>query len=127
VPNQDPDEILDRLREHFEAGGFGELEVTKLGWGTRAYWSPLTSFIVQAAARALESVWGSRPTVLVTDPGAAPMWDICAGNGVPLADFGAAYSGTRAHAPNESYRLDYAEKAVRSMVRFVDEFASSAG
>jgi acetylornithine deacetylase/succinyl-diaminopimelate desuccinylase-like protein len=127
VPNQDPDEVLDRLREHFRSHGFGELEVAKLAWGTRAYWSSPRSSIVEAAARALELVWGSRPTLLVTDPGAAPMWDICAANGVPLADFGAAYSGTRAHAPNESFRLDYAEKAVRSMARFIDEFASSAG
>ena len=127
VPDQDPDEVLDRLREHFRSHGFGELEVTKLAPGTRAYWSSPTAPIVQAVARTLESVWGSRPTILVTDPGAAPMWDICAANRVPQADFGAAYSGSRAHAPNENLRLDYAEKAVRSMVRFLDEFALSAG
>jgi acetylornithine deacetylase/succinyl-diaminopimelate desuccinylase-like protein len=127
VPDQDPDEVIDRLREHFQSHGFGELAVAKLAWGNRAYWSSPKASIVEAAARALESVWGSRPTILVTDPGTAPMWDICAANGVPQADFGAAHSGSRAHAPNESIRLDYAEKGVRSMVRFIDEFASSAG
>jgi acetylornithine deacetylase/succinyl-diaminopimelate desuccinylase-like protein len=126
VPDQDPDEVLDRLRNHFRSHGFAELEVTKLAPGTRAYWSSPTDPIVQAVARALEPVWGSRPTILVTDPGAAPMWDICAANSVPQADFGAAYSGSRAHAPNENLRLDYAERTVRSMVRFLDEFASAA-
>jgi acetylornithine deacetylase/succinyl-diaminopimelate desuccinylase-like protein len=127
VPDQHRDEILGRLREHFESRGFGDVEVKELGSGTRAYWSSPEAFVVRAAARALESVWGSRPTVLVTDPGAAPMWDICAANGVPQADFGAAFSGSRAHAPNESFRLEYAEKAIRSMVRFIDEFGTSAG
>jgi acetylornithine deacetylase/succinyl-diaminopimelate desuccinylase-like protein len=125
VPDQQPDLILGRLREHFESHGFSELDVTEVAPGTRAYWSSPEAPIVQAAARALESVWGSRPTVLVTDPGTAPMWDICAANDVPQADFGGGYSGSRAHAPDESYRLDYAEKAVRSMVRFIDEFASA--
>ena len=126
VPDQDPETVLDRLRNHFRSHGFAELAVTRLAPGTRAYWSSPTDPIVQAVARALESVWGSRPTILVTDPGAAPMWDICAANSVPQADFGAAYSGSRVHAPNENLRLDYAERAVRSMVRFLDEFASAA-
>jgi acetylornithine deacetylase/succinyl-diaminopimelate desuccinylase-like protein len=126
VPDQDPDTVYDRLQKHFRAHGFNEVEVTKLSPGTRAYWSSPTDPIVQAVARALEPVWGSAPTILVTDPGAAPMWDICAANGVPQADFGAAYSGSRAHAPNENLRLDHAERTVRSMVRFIDEFASAA-
>jgi acetylornithine deacetylase/succinyl-diaminopimelate desuccinylase-like protein len=125
VPDQDPDAILSRLREHLDARGFGDVKVMKLNWGTRAYWSPPSAPIVRAASSAAESIWGTPPSILVTDPGTAPMWDVCAAEGVPLADFGAATPASRAHAPDENIRLDHAEKAARVMVRFVDEFARS--
>jgi hypothetical protein len=41
---------------------------------------------------------------------------------VPLADFGAATPASRARAPDENIRLDYAANVARSMARFLDEF-----
>jgi acetylornithine deacetylase/succinyl-diaminopimelate desuccinylase-like protein len=40
-----------------------------------------------------------------------------------MASLGGFHADSRAHAPNENYRLDLAEKAARIMARFVDEFA----
>ena len=125
VPDQDPDSVLVRLREHLESHGFGDVAVKTRNWGTRAYWSPSDAPIVLSAVRAAESVWGKRPSILVTDPGTAPMWDVCAEHGVAQADFGAATPASRAHAPNENIRLDHAEKVARTMVRFLDQFAAS--
>jgi peptidase-like protein len=79
VPDQDPDAILARVREHLDVRGFGDVNLRKLNWGTRAYWSPPDSLVARSAARAAGSVWGAPASIMVTDPGAAPMWDVCAG------------------------------------------------
>jgi peptidase-like protein len=79
VPDQDPDAILARVREHLDVRGFGDVILRKLNWGTRAYWSPPDSLVARSAARAAGSVWGAPASIMVTDPGAAPMWDVCAG------------------------------------------------
>ena len=51
------------------------------------------------------------------------MAQVCAANRVPMATLGGVHPDSRAHAPNENYRLDLAEKAVRMMARFLEEFS----
>ena len=66
VPDQNPDKILARLREHLDSRGFGDVMTRKLAWGTRAWTSP-DATIVRAVSRAVESVWAKPPSILVTD------------------------------------------------------------
>jgi acetylornithine deacetylase/succinyl-diaminopimelate desuccinylase-like protein len=51
---------------------------------------------------------------------------VYAEHGVPATSLGSADDECRAHAPDESYRLDYAALAVQITGRFLDEFAALA-
>jgi hypothetical protein len=51
------------------------------------------------------------------------MHAVCATHQVPTTSLGGADDECRAHAPDESFRLDYAALAVQMTGRFLDEFA----
>jgi acetylornithine deacetylase/succinyl-diaminopimelate desuccinylase-like protein len=122
VPQQDPEVLLARLRAHFDSAGFQEITM-RVVWAEAPYWSSPSDPIVGAAARAAETVLGVPSIVSVSAAGTAPMAQVCAANRVPVATIGGVHGDSRPHGPNENYRLDLAEKAVRIMARFVGEFA----
>lgn len=127
VPDQDPDEIYAIVQQYLGDGGFGDIEVNRAQWATRAYWTPSDHPILAAAARASADVFGRPSVQYVAAPGTIPMYQVCAPHGVPTTSLGAGHEDCRAHAPDENYRLDYAADAARCMARFLDEFAALDG
>jgi len=124
VPDQDPAVVLQAVRDHFSRRGFGDIEIVPFSFQYRAWWTPPDHPIVTAAVRVSEEVLG-KPTIHdLSAPGTAPMHEVCAAGNVPTTSLGGADDECRAHAPNESFRLDYAEAAVRMTGRFFDAFAA---
>lgn len=124
VPDQEPDEIFRAVRDHLHRAGFADIEVQRAAWATRAYWTPPDHPILAAAGRASAAIFGAPAQQYVAMPGTIPMFQVCAPNRIPLTSLGGGHEDCRAHAPDENYRLDYAEKAARCMTRFIDEFAA---
>jgi acetylornithine deacetylase/succinyl-diaminopimelate desuccinylase-like protein len=124
VPDQDPDEIFRTVRDHLDKAGFPDVEVRRDAWATRAYWTPPDHPILAAAGRAASAVFEAPAQQYVAMAGTIPMFQVCARNRIPLASLGGGHEDCRAHAPDENYRLDFAEKAALVMTRFIDEFAA---
>jgi acetylornithine deacetylase/succinyl-diaminopimelate desuccinylase-like protein len=124
VPDQDPVVIEAKVRDHLARRGFGDIEVIPFSFQYRAWWSAADDPIVAAAMRVSEAVLGKPAVQDLSMPGTAPMHVVCAERDVPTTSLGGADDECRAHAPDESYRLDYAAMAVRITGRFLDEFAA---
>ena len=124
VPDQDPARIFDIVRAHLERHGFADIDVRPSGWGYRAYWTPVDDPILLAASRVSAAVVG-KPTIQdVAAPGTAPMHQVCAAGRVPCTSLGGSDDECRAHAPDESYKIEYAALAAKMTGRFLDEFAA---
>jgi acetylornithine deacetylase/succinyl-diaminopimelate desuccinylase-like protein len=124
VPDQDPDAILRAVRERLDGAGFADIAVECVVPPARAWWTPSDHPILAAAKRASSAVFGVPAEQEVAMSGTIPMYQVCARHNVPLTSLGAGHDDCRAHAPDENYRLDYAEQAARTMARFIDEFAA---
>jgi acetylornithine deacetylase/succinyl-diaminopimelate desuccinylase-like protein len=126
VPDQDPEVILRNVRHHLASRGFGDIEIIPFPVSYRAWWSAADDPIIAAAIRVSEAVVGAPAVQDLSLPGTAPMFVVCGAHAVPTTSLGASDDEARAHAPDESYRLDYAALAVRITGRFFDEFAAIA-
>ncbi len=123
VPDQDPDAVATHLRAHFSAQGYPDVEVF-VHSAERAYWTPIDDPIVRAAERATAAVHGRPSLRLISGPGTAPMYPICAPHGVPFVALGLTHADARLHAPNENLRLDLVAPLMRATARFIAEFAA---
>ena len=115
VPNQDPDDILAKIRAHLDAGGFTDIQITRLG-GSAPVVTPMKHPFVQRMIALAESFEGRVPAVSPIMGGTLPLLDDLERYvGVPglTAPGGAGYWGSGAHAPNENVRLEDLPRAVR--------------
>jgi acetylornithine deacetylase/succinyl-diaminopimelate desuccinylase-like protein len=124
VPDQDHTAVLDVIRRHLASHGFGDIELLPHAESYRAWWTPPDDPILAAAMRASTDVLGLPALQVVSAAGTEPMYDVAGANDLPTSSLGAADEHVRAHAPDESYRLEDATKAARMLGRFLDEFAA---
>jgi acetylornithine deacetylase/succinyl-diaminopimelate desuccinylase-like protein len=89
----------------------------------RAYWTRPDHPILDAAARASETVTGQPAIRAVAMSGTVPMWQVCGRDDVPQTSLGAGRDDCRAHAPDENIRLEDLATATRITARFFDAFA----
>jgi acetylornithine deacetylase/succinyl-diaminopimelate desuccinylase-like protein len=105
VPDQDPDDIIAKLRRHLEKGGFGDIEV-----GTHSMEhpvrSPADSAIGQAAIAAAEGVFAGA-AVAPMMIGTGPMYPVASTLGIPtVSPGGVSRPDSDIHAPNENCRIE---------------------
>ncbi|HEX5039750.1 MAG TPA: M20/M25/M40 family metallo-hydrolase [Candidatus Limnocylindria bacterium] len=118
VPDQDPWEVRRLLREHLDAHGFDDVEITDFGH-EHPYWTPIDAPIVEAAARACEEAFGQPAVRQFSSPGTAPMREVCAADAVPMVALGCGDHHSRAHAPDESISLERYTQAARAIGRLL--------
>jgi len=115
VPEQDPDDILAKLRAHLEAEGYGDIEVTKLG-GAEPVVTPIEHPFVQRILEISEAFSGQPPSIHPLIGGTLPLLGALRRFvGVPglAAPGNPTYWASGAHAPNEHIRLSDLSRAVR--------------
>ena len=127
VPDQDPDDILARLRAHLEAEGYGDVHVTKLG-GAEPVVTPIEHPFVQRILEISETFAGKPPSIHPLIGGTLPLLGALRRFvGVPglAAPGNPYYWASGAHAPNEHIRLSDLPRAVRFNCHMFDALANS--
>ena len=107
VPDQDPEDVVAKLRAHLEAQGFGDIEVI-VEHGEPPARTPIDHPWVRLVRETAREVYGQEAVVLPSTAGTGPM-HVFAGAPLhlPVASAGVDYPDNRMHAPNENVRLDY--------------------
>jgi acetylornithine deacetylase/succinyl-diaminopimelate desuccinylase-like protein len=122
VPDQDPADILGKLRAHLDAHGFTDVEITDLGGDAPARTDPDDPFI-QLVSRTAEEIYEQPMMLVPLVGGSGPSHPFVHVLGLPVATGGLGYPDTKAHAPNENIRVDLYLKHARHMARILKEFA----
>ena len=123
IPDQDPEDILKKLRAHLDAHGFTDIQITDLGGDAPARTDPDDPFIQMVAETARE-VFGVPMTLVPLTGGSGPSHPFVHDLGLPVATGGMGYPDTKAHAPNENIRVDLYLKHARHVARIIEAFGS---
>lgn len=124
VPNQDPDDIVAKLKAHVDAhkpAGVS-VEITEFDKG-KPFLTPFDHPAIQAAGRSYEKIYNI-PTAFTRMGGSIPIvaaFDEILGLPVVLMGFGLASENF--HAPNEHFHLENFDKGLRVISDYLFEAA----
>lgn len=114
VPNQDPDDIFEKLKAHLKAQGFDDVKVTKLGGGDPVV-TPLEGHFAQKLTQICQMFTEQEPKIVPLVGGTLPLLGAMKKNvgvlGISTSG-NPAYYGSGAHAPNEHIRVSDIPRAL---------------
>ena len=122
VPDQTPEEVLEKLRRHLDAEGFGDIEIAYLGGEAPGKTDPDDPF-VKLTLDAAREVYGSEPIVYPMIGGSGPNAVFLEMLKLPIVSAGVGYPESQAHAPNENMVLDHFVTGTKHTARIVERFA----
>jgi acetylornithine deacetylase/succinyl-diaminopimelate desuccinylase-like protein len=111
VPEQDPQDLWDRMRKYLDDKGFADVEMKLESMEPAARTSHKHPF-AQAAIRAGEKVYGRKPVVELGSPGTGPLYLFTKKYGMPSVDIGVSAEDGQIHAPNENLKLENLRKGM---------------
>jgi acetylornithine deacetylase/succinyl-diaminopimelate desuccinylase-like protein len=124
VPDQDPDDVLAKLRSHLARHGFGAIEIdvgARLRPAQGSLETPLARAAVAAAARAY-----GEPVLYPLLPGAGPHRDLLDLLGATtVSPAGTTRLGSGIHGPDENGRIDDYLDHVRFSAALLEELAQA--
>jgi acetylornithine deacetylase/succinyl-diaminopimelate desuccinylase-like protein len=126
VPDQRPADVLQQLRAHLDAEGYGDVAVTPLG-SAEPVLTPIDHPFVRRVAAVAERAQGKPVSMTPVGPGTLPLLSSLRDHvGVPglAAPDNPTYIGCRAHAPNEHIRLQDVTRAIRFARALLEDLAA---
>ena len=120
VPNQRPEDILEKLKAHLVARGFDDVVVNHAD-GEGPSRTPMDSPFVKMVSSTARDVYGKEPVLVPTMAGSGPMHCI-SDLGLPIASSGIGFPDDKIHAPNENARIDYFHKGILHAAAILEEF-----
>lgn len=123
VPDQDPQDILRKLRAHLDAEGFSDVTISCLGGERPARVDPDDPF-AQLVVKTAREVYGREQMLVPIIGGSGPNYPFIHILKVPVAMAGVGYPGSRAHAPNEHLVLDHFVSGTKHTARIIQAFGN---
>jgi acetylornithine deacetylase/succinyl-diaminopimelate desuccinylase-like protein len=118
VRSQDPDQVVEQLRQHLNARGFDDVRIRVIAKMPPSH-TPASSGLAQALIDLVDQLYGTAPVLYPIMPGATPMGYFTGRFGVPGVSTGVGYANSRIHQPNENVRVqDFVEgtKLIAAMI-----------
>lgn len=122
VPDQQPEEVFQQLRQHLDEHGFTDVQVRLLGAEAPARTDPDDPFVKLACETARE-VYGKPMQIVPMVGGSGPNAVVQDALKLPIVTAGLGYPETLAHAPNENLRLDLYMLGTRHVTRILRAFS----
>ena len=124
VPDQDPDELLKRLRKFLDDNGFADVEMRLESMEPAARTSYRDPF-AQAAINAAEKVYKKKPVVELSSPGTGPLYIFTRRYNMPSVDIGVSAMDGGIHAPNENLKLENLKNGMLWIAETMEMFSGS--
>jgi acetylornithine deacetylase/succinyl-diaminopimelate desuccinylase-like protein len=124
IPNQDPTDILAKLRRHLDLNGFDKVEIL---WsdGEKPVRSDPQSRIGTVTSACMRELYGE-PVVWPFMQATGPMHPVVADLGIPtVMPVGVGRPDNRVHAPNENILIEDYLNTVRLMCRVWERFGEA--
>lgn len=123
IADQDPGDILARLRKHFDAHGFEKVEIVWHDAEKPARSDP-DSDVARSVIDCVRELHGE-PVLWPFMPATGPMHPVVSDLGIPtVLPVGVGRPDNRVHAPNENIRADDYLNTVRLMCRVWERFGA---
>lgn len=126
VPDQEPHDILAKLRSHLERHGFGDVRVTYIS-GERPARTPVNDPLVVVMREAVREAYGAEPIIVPAMAGTGPLYPFIATLGLPTVDCGIGYPDARIHAPDENIRVEDFRKGTKAIAALLGWFGAARG
>ncbi len=114
VPNQDPNDILEKLKKHLKEQGFEDVQVKKLGEAQPVV-TPIEDDFVQSMINICKDFTDQNPEITALVGGTLPLLGSMKKNvgvlGISTSG-NPSYYGSGAHAPNEHIRVSDIRRAI---------------
>ncbi len=123
VPDQDPEKLISKLKEHPKIRGFGDIEVKILSF-IKAGRTPITAEIVKIAEEAAKEVFKKDVVIKVTSPGSGPIYFFTDLLKIPTVCIGCNHAFSKSHAPNENLRIDVLREGSKWITSTMHKFGS---
>ena len=127
VPDQDPNDIVAKLRKHLDARGFDDIEINQFSM-EHPVRSPNNSLIARAAISATREVFSLPASVSPLMIGTGPMYPVARILGIPVVSpAGVCRPDSNIHAPNENVRVADFLDVIEYTVAWIKAFAELDG
>jgi acetylornithine deacetylase/succinyl-diaminopimelate desuccinylase-like protein len=123
IPEQEPEEVLEKLRRHLRHKGYGDVEVRCLS-AERPARTPIDHPFVALVCEAAREVYGQEPVIIPSMGGTGPLYPFVKTLGLPTADCGVGYPESRFHAPDENIRLPDFLRGAKHIAAVLNRFAA---
>jgi acetylornithine deacetylase/succinyl-diaminopimelate desuccinylase-like protein len=124
VPNQRPEDILDKVKRHLAQHGFADIQVRVLGMEHPAR-TPVDSPVAKAVLQTAKEIYGRDPMVFPLMAGTGPMHELTAQFGIPTVGTGCGYAHSNVHAPDEHIRVEDFFLHMKHVALLLERFAAS--
>jgi acetylornithine deacetylase/succinyl-diaminopimelate desuccinylase-like protein len=124
VNEQDPADILHKLRRHLDKLGFDDVELRESSM-ERAARSPMDDPFVAVTQAAAREVYGREAYVVPSMAATGPMYHFVNELGMPCVMVGINYVGSRDHAPDEHIRLSDFRNGSKHIAALLHRFAQT--
>jgi len=125
VPDQDPGDIVVKLRRHLDGHGFADVTTTTFSM-EHPVRSPSDTRVTRAALNAAEAVFDKPPAKSPFMIATGPMYPIAHTLGIPtVSPGGVCRPSSNIHAPNENVRVDDFLKTIEYTVNWIDALAKT--
>lgn len=124
VYDQNPEQLLRKLKLHLRKHGFSDIEVLKLGTLEPSK-TPITAPIARAVISSAKKVFGREPIVYPNAAGSGPDYLFTKRLGLNSVWAGCASAFSNAHAPNEFELVDDFFKGIEFAGTIMEEFAQA--
>ena len=121
IPDQDPQEILEKLKSYMHDAGFDDIEVEALGGERAATTPPDDPFVRMTGQTALE-IYGKPARIQPLIGGSGPMHPFREFLDLPVVTVGIGNPENLIHAPNENIRTRDFVLGTRHMARLVERW-----
>jgi acetylornithine deacetylase/succinyl-diaminopimelate desuccinylase-like protein len=122
VDDQDPDDVLEKLRRHLERFGFGDATIIQSS-SERAARTDMHDPFIEVAQRAAIDAYGREAFIVPSMAATGPIFHIVKDLGLPAVMAGINYVGGRDHAPDEHVRIEDYRRGTKHIAAILHRFA----
>jgi len=123
VPEQEPEEVLEKLQRHLRHKGYGDVEVRCLS-AERPARTPIDHPFVGLVCEAARQVYDQEPVLIPSMAGTGPFYPFVKTLGLPTVDCGIGHPESRMHAPDENIRLADFLRSAKHIAAVLERFAA---